>query len=75
MDEPTSALDPKTEEKIAELMHTEFKDKTVIVIAHRPAIIQKVNKIALLEDGKIVEYSSKEDFDKKNGLENYFNKK
>ncbi|MGI6589666.1 MAG: ABC transporter ATP-binding protein [Candidatus Iainarchaeum sp.] len=75
LDEPTSALDPKTEEKIAELMHTEFKDKTVIVIAHRPAIIQKVNKIALLEDGKIVEYSSKEDFDKKNGLENYFNKK
>ncbi|MDD4467999.1 MAG: ABC transporter ATP-binding protein [Candidatus ainarchaeum sp.] len=75
LDEPTSSLDPKTEEKISELMQTEFKEKTVIVIAHRPAILQKVNKIAVLNKGKIIEFGTKKELEEKNVLKDYFKQK
>jgi subfamily B ATP-binding cassette protein MsbA len=72
LDEPTSSLDPKTENTISEIMNTDFKDKTVLVIAHRPAIIQKVDKIAILNKGKIVEFGSRDELELKGILKNYF---
>jgi subfamily B ATP-binding cassette protein MsbA len=72
LDEPTSSLDPKTENLISEIMNSDFKDKTVLVIAHRPAIIQKVDKIAVLNKGKIVEFGLKDELENKGILKNYF---
>ena len=39
LDEPTSNVDVETEEKMIELIKTVLKDKTVVVVTHRPKII------------------------------------
>ena len=39
LDEPTSNVDAETEEKMIELIKTVLKDKTVVVVTHRPKII------------------------------------
>lgn len=54
-DEATSALDANNEKVIMEKLNTFFKDKTVIVIAHRLSTVKNADQIIVLEKGKIVE--------------------
>lgn len=54
-DEATSALDNKTEKLIKDQIKILAKDKTAIFIAHRLTTIQDVDRIFVLENGKIVE--------------------
>jgi len=53
MDEATSALDSKSEKKITEAMENLIKDKITFVIAHRLSTVQKADKIAVLQHGKV----------------------
>ena len=55
LDEPTSALDSFSEEQITQAMHNLFKDRTVIVIAHRLQTVKHADKIYVLESGEIKE--------------------
>ena len=55
LDEATSALDNKTEGLIQKSLDRLMKWKTTIIIAHRLSTIQNVDKIFVLENGKIVE--------------------
>ena len=55
LDEATSFLDVENETSIQEALNSLIKDKTVIIIAHRMRTIRNVDKIVVLEDGKIVE--------------------
>ena len=55
LDEATSALDNKSEAIVQKAMDKLMENKTVIVIAHRLSTIQNVNKIAVINDGQIVE--------------------
>ena len=55
MDEPTSSLDSTTEEKITNNLINLFKDKTLIIVAHRLQTIKNVDKILVIEQGKITE--------------------
>lgn len=54
LDESTSALDNDTEENVLRASEELFRDNTIIVIAHRLSTIIDSDKIAYLEDGKIV---------------------
>lgn len=54
-DEATSALDANNEKEIMEKLNFFFKDKTVVVIAHRLSTVMNANQIVVLEKGKIVE--------------------
>ena len=54
-DEPTSALDPNSEHHVIELIHGIIKQKTSIIISHRLAITRYVDRILIVEDGRIVE--------------------
>ncbi len=53
MDEATSALDSKSEKKITQAMENLIKDKITFVIAHRLSTVQKADKIAVLQHGKV----------------------
>lgn len=55
LDEATSALDSISEQYIQDAFNEIMKNKTTIVIAHRLSTIQKMDRIIVLEDGKIVE--------------------
>jgi len=70
-DEATSALDANNEKVIMEKLNTFFKDKTVVVIAHRLSTVKHADQIVVLEQGKIVEVGSHKALVKQKG--NYYN--
>lgn len=53
-DEATSSTDEYSEQQINSLLHTKFIDKTVIVVTHRTNILNEMDQIVELEDGRIV---------------------
>ncbi len=54
-DEATSALDANNEKTIMEKLNIFFKNKTVLVIAHRLSTVKNAHQIVVLDKGKIVE--------------------
>ena len=54
-DEATSALDANNEKAIMQKLDTFFKNKTVIVIAHRLSTVMNADQIVVLDKGKIIE--------------------
>lgn len=55
LDEATSALDSHSESLIQDALWKLMKDKTAIVIAHRLSTVQKMDRIIVLDQGRIVE--------------------
>ena len=53
-DESTSAIDGKTEDSIINAWDELYRENTLIVIAHRFSTIMRCDRIAVLENGKIV---------------------
>ena len=58
LDEATSALDSESEVLIQKALWTLMEGKTAIVIAHRLSTIQKMDRIIVLNEGKIIEEGS-----------------
>lgn len=56
LDEPTEGLDKQTEQQIMQLLHSNFANKTVLVITHRLINLEQMDAIALIEHGKLVEF-------------------
>lgn len=54
-DEATSALDANNEKEIMEKLDVFFKNKTVVVIAHRLSTVMNADQIVVLEKGRIIE--------------------
>ena len=54
-DEPTSNIDIESEIQLKNVINNLSKDSTVIIIAHRPATIENVDKGLKVEDGKVVQ--------------------
>lgn len=53
LDEATSSLDSESEAFIQDALETLMKEKTVIVIAHRLSTVIKMDRIVVIEDGKV----------------------
>jgi len=56
MDEATASIDELTDHLIQKMIKTEFKETTVITIAHRLNTIIQYDKILVLDQGKIAEF-------------------
>ena len=68
LDEATASLDPENELHIQEAIDDLVKDKTVVVIAHRLNTVVGADKIAVLEDGRIVEEGAHDTLMRAGGL-------
>ncbi|MNS74829.1 Alpha-hemolysin translocation ATP-binding protein HlyB [compost metagenome] len=66
-DEATSALDANNEKVIMEKLDIFFKNKTVVVIAHRLSTVMNADQIVVLEKGKIIEVGNHQELVKQKG--------
>lgn len=68
LDEATSALDSEIEQAIQESLYTLMEGKTVIAIAHRLSTIAAMDRLVVLDQGKIIEQGTHKELLDKNGL-------
>ena len=63
LDDSVSAVDTKTEETIIANLKKLRQDKTTILIAHRITTVKKLDKIIVMDDGKVVGYGTHEELE------------
>jgi len=55
LDEPTEGLDPSSERLVMDILANEFKGKSLLLITHRLVGLEAMDRIVVLEQGRIVE--------------------
>ncbi len=60
LDEATNALDTINEQKIVKALNNAFKNRTVIIVAHRLSTIRRAHQIIVLKDGMVAETGNHE---------------
>ncbi len=68
LDEATSALDSEVEASIQAALHRVMRGKTVLAIAHRLSTLREMDRIIVLDQGRIVESGSHDDLLEQGGL-------
>ena len=61
LDEATAMADPESEAEIQQALSALVKDRTVLVIAHRPAAVRGADRIAVMDGGRIVAAGTHDD--------------
>ncbi len=67
-DEATNALDAKNERVIMDNLQSFYKEKTVIVVAHRLSTVQHADNIIVLDKGKVAEQGTHQELTDKKGI-------
>ena len=68
LDEATSALDSEVESFIQRSLYKLMENKTVIAIAHRLSTIAEMDRLIVLDDGKIIEQGSHDELIQQKGI-------
>lgn len=53
-DEPTSAMDATSEAELIDRLAVELRDRTFVLITHRPALVRLVDRLLVIDKGKVV---------------------
>lgn len=61
LDEPTASMDPASEARLKKRLETLIKGRTTILITHKGAMLSLVDKLILIDRGKIVDYGTKDE--------------
>ncbi len=67
LDEATAALDSESEALIQDALWKLMEGRTAIVVAHRLSTIQKMDRIIVLDEGKVIEQGTHKELLHKNG--------
>ncbi|WP_343553306.1 type I secretion system permease/ATPase [Pantoea sp.] len=54
LDEPTSAMDAQTEQQFIKHLRSATSDQTLVVVTHRPSLLALVDRVIVLDDGKVI---------------------
>lgn len=68
LDEATSSLDAKSEKEVQEALENLMKGRLVIIIAHRFSTIQNVDKIIVINKGRVQDAGKPQDLIKRKGV-------
>jgi len=68
LDEATSSLDAKSEKEVHVALENLMQNKLVIIIAHRFSTIQNVNKVIVIDEGKIVDSGTPQELSAHKGI-------
>ncbi len=53
LDEPTSAMDVKNEAEIIQRLKVAANDQTMVIVTHRTSLLELVDRVIVIEDGKV----------------------
>ncbi len=67
LDEPTSSVDNQSEYLIQKALKKIGQNKTILISTHRLSILRKVDKIIVMDKGRIIEYGDHDKLMKENG--------
>ena len=68
LDEPTASLDPVAEYDIYKHLHDKITNKVAIMITHRLSAVQLADKVAVFNDGSVIEYGTHNDLYAQKGI-------
>lgn len=68
LDEPTAALDPMAEYEIYTQFNKMITDKCAVLITHRLSAVQLADKVAVFDNGSVVEYGTHKELYEKGGI-------
>lgn len=60
LDEPTASMDSTTEQRFLKRLREVIKGRTLILVTHKPSSLQLVDKLMVMEAGKMLAYGEKE---------------
>ncbi|MFN3700697.1 MAG: type I secretion system permease/ATPase [Alphaproteobacteria bacterium] len=61
LDEPTASMDPASEHRLLKRLHILCKNKTTILITHKGSMLALVDKLILIDRGKLIAYGPKDE--------------
>jgi len=68
LDEATASLDPGTEQQVLDRLQVYLEDRTLIMVAHRPALLALADRVVVLAQGRVVEQGTQEELVARGGL-------
>jgi ATP-binding cassette subfamily C protein LapB len=54
LDEPTNAMDSGTEDRVLKNLEEHCRDRTLVIVTHKPALLKLVSRLVVMEQGRVV---------------------